>query len=121
MFATAAATGMRSEELGGLQWPDVELDAARLFVKRSLSWTRDHGEVGKVKPRFYPPKTKAGYRELPLQPELVAMLRTWKLQCPPGQHDLVFPGAGGLPLRRSHVLRAGLYPACRRAGCDAPI
>lgn len=116
MFATAAATGMRSEELGGLQWPDVELDAARLFVKRSLSWTRDHGEVGKVKPRFYPPKTKAGYRELPLQPELVAMLRTWKLQCPPGQHDLVFPGAGGLPLRRSHVLRAGLYPACRRAG-----
>ena len=116
MFATAAATGMRSEELGGLQWPDVELDAARLFVKRSLSWTRDHGEVGKVKPRFYPPKTKAGYRELPLQPELVAMLRTWKLQCPPGQHDLVFCGVGGLPLRRSHVLRAGLYPACRRAG-----
>ena len=40
--------------------------------KRSLTWTRDEGQnVGTVPPRFYNPKTKAGYRELPLPAELV--------------------------------------------------
>jgi integrase len=116
MFATAAATGMRSEELGALQWPDVELDNSRLFVRRSLSWTADAGQVGIVKPRFFQPKTKSGYRTIPLPAELITMLKTWRLACPPSPHDLVFCRADGEPLRRSYVLAAGLFPACRRAG-----
>jgi len=44
------------------------------------------------------------------------MLRTWKLACPPSAHDLVFCGPGGEPLRRSTILRSGIYQACRRAG-----
>ena len=116
LFATAAATGMRSEELLALQWGDVELETGRLFVRRSLSWTRDADQVGKVRPRFWPTKTKAGNREIPLAPELVSLLRTWKLRCPPSKSDLVFCSEAGEPLRRSRVLHGGLYPACRRAG-----
>ena len=116
MFATAASTGMRSEELGGLQWGDVEVDNGRLFVRRSLSWTRDAGQVGAVLPRFYPPKTKSGYRTIPLPTELVLMLKAWKVACPPSPSDLVFCRADGEPLRRSYVLAVGLFPACRRAG-----
>jgi integrase len=114
-FATAASTGMRSEELGALQWGDIELDNARLFVKRSLSWAKDDGQTGIALPRFFQPKTKSGYRTLPLPAELVAMLRTWKVQCPPSKSALVFCRADGEPLRRSYVLRTGLWPACRRA------
>ena len=114
-IATAAATGMRSEEINALQWADFELETGRLFVRRSLSWTRDADQVGKVRPRFWPTKTKAGNREIPLAPELVSLLRTWKLKCPPSKSDLVFTESG-LPLRRSRVLAGGLHPACRRAG-----
>lgn len=116
LFATAAASGMRSEELLALAWSDIELETGRLFVRRSLSWCRDHEQVGLVLPRFYPTKTKAGNREIPLAPELVSMLRTWKLRCPPSKSDLVFCNEAGEPLRRSRVLTGGLYPACRRAG-----
>lgn len=116
MFAVAAGTGLRSEELGALQWPDIELDAARLFVRRSLSWTRDAGQTTITLPRFFSPKTKSGYRTLPLPAELVTMLKVWKLACPPSDHDLVFCRADGEPLRRSYVLAVGLFPACRRAG-----
>lgn len=118
MFSTAACTGLRSEELCALAWSDVELDSpGRLFVRRSLSWTRDEGQTGTVPPRFYPPKTKAGSRELPLPPELCAMLKVWKLAAPPSKDDLVFGHpADGSPLQRSTVARRGLWPACARAG-----
>jgi integrase len=119
LFATAAATGMRSEELLALQWGDVELDAGRLFVRRSLSWAPDADRVGTIKPRFFEPKTKAGYRALPLAPELVSMLRAWKIACPASPHGLVFCHTGGLPLARSNIQKNGVHPACRRAGLRA--
>ncbi|MGH3631808.1 MAG: tyrosine-type recombinase/integrase [Sciscionella sp.] len=115
-ITVAAATGMRSEEINALQWGDIELDAGRLFVRRSLSWTRDEGQVDAVRPRFWPTKTRAGTRTLPLAPELIPMLRAWKLACPPSKDDLVFCDEAGGPLRRSRVLQGGVFPACRRAG-----
>ena len=114
-LATAAATGMRSEELNALQWGDIEFATGRLLVKRSLHWTRDSGQTGTVLPRIGPTKSKAGERTLPLAPELVSILRAWKIQCPPSKSDLVFCRDNGEPLRRSVILRSGVYPACARA------
>lgn len=114
-IATAAATGLRSEEINALQWGDVELDAGKLYVRRSLSWTRNEEQTDIIKPRFWPTKTRSGNRTLPLAPELISLLKVWKLACPPSAQDLVFTESGE-PLRRSRILAGGVYPACRRAG-----
>jgi integrase len=114
-LAVAASTGMRSEELNGLQWSDIELESGRLFVRRSLSWTRDEGQVGVVQPRYYPPKTRSGARTIPLPAELIPLLRAWKIQCPPSKPGLVFCNEAGEPLRRARILSGGVYPACARA------
>jgi integrase len=116
LFTTAFITGMRSRELLALRWSDIEFgDGGRgkVYVRRSLSWSRVDREE-EVRARFYPPKTKAGLRTITIASELVAALKLWKLQCPPG--ELVFPHADGAPNCRDRILTVGLYPALRRAG-----
>ncbi len=127
LFLTAYLTGMRSGELFALRWSDIELkgiDAetgkessrGRILVRRSLSWARVKKDDGPVRPRFFPPKTKAGVRTLPIPMELAGALRRWKLQCPQSEHDMVFPMPDGQPMHRSTALRYGLWPALSRAG-----
>jgi integrase len=99
-----------------LRWSDIDLQAGKIFVRRSLSWARLKSETGPARPRFYEPKTKSGIRTLPAPPELLSALRVWKLECPKGELDLVFAAPTGLPAHRSNVLRYGLYRALRRAG-----
>ena len=53
----ALATGMRRGELLGLQWGDIDLDAATLRVERSLEET----SAGL---RLKSPKTKSGRRNI---------------------------------------------------------
>jgi integrase len=119
LFTTAYISGMRSGELLALKWGDVQFTSedgrGKVFVRRSLSWARaDRSEP--VRPRFYPPKTKAGLRSFTIAPELVSTLKTWKLQCPHSDLDLVFPHVDGQPNNRDRILTTGLYPALRRAG-----
>jgi integrase len=117
LFATAALTGARSGELFALRWTDMEMPEARqgyIYIRRTVSWARARGED--IKPRYYPPKTKAGLRKLPIPGELAQALKAWKIQCPPTPDDLVFPAADGRPIRRSNALRYGLWAALRRAG-----
>jgi integrase len=117
LFATAALTGARSGELFALRWSDIELPkegVACLYIRRTVSWARLKGEP--IRARFYPPKTKAGVRKIPIPPELVAALRVWKMRCPATADDLVFPASNGRPIRRSNALRYGLWAALRRAG-----
>jgi integrase len=116
LFTTAALTGARSGELFALRWGDIEIPKDRpayIYVRRTVSWARINGEV--IRPRYYPPKTKAGLRKIPIPAELAASLRVWKLQCPATADELVFPAADGRPIRRSNALRYGLWSALRRA------
>jgi integrase len=46
------------------------------------------------------PKTKRGYRKIPMAKELVNELREWKLACPPNANGLVFVSEISRPLRR---------------------
>ena len=111
-----ATTGLRSGEAMALRWADCQLGSRepKIYVRRSLSWARVQGED--IRPRFYPPKTKAGHRTVNIPTELAATLKRWKIEAPPSDQDLVFPNLEGKPLRRSIALRRGLWPALRRAG-----
>ena len=82
---TAIFTGMRLSELRGLRWSDVDLDAGQIHVRqRPDQWLN----IG-------PTKSKAGMRDIPLAPLVVNTLKQWRLECPTGKLDLVFPNTIG--------------------------
>ena len=81
----AIFTGLRSSELRGLRWDDVDLQAGELHVRQRAD---RYNEMGK-------PKSEAGERVIPLGPFVVNTLREWRLACPKGELGLVFPNAVG--------------------------
>jgi integrase len=106
LVVTAIFTGMRSSELRGLRWADVDLDAKVIHVRqRADAW----GTMG-------PPKSETGERVIPLTPMVVNALREWRLACPKGALDLVFPTATGRPQPHSTIANRGWYPLLRKAG-----
>jgi integrase len=73
IVAVALGTGLRRGELLGLQWGDIDLDAATLRVERSVEET-------KVGLRLKAPKTRRGRRNIKLPADAVAVLRDHKVQ-----------------------------------------
>jgi len=116
----AALTGMRSGELLGLQWGDLQLPSGpdaegKVFVRRSLSWGRDNPEDKHLSPRFYEPKTKSGKREIPIPAALALQLKAWRLRGRQSELDLIFSAPDGSPFHRSVLNKRGLWPALKRA------
>lgn len=104
LFMTAGLTGMRQGEIFGLKWTDIDWINSQIHVKR----TYNHG-------KFYAPKSNTSKRRIDLVPELVAELKKWKLACPKGELDLVFPNNKGKPENKSNFLPRGFYPALMAA------
>lgn len=106
MIVAAMFTGLRGSELRGLQWGDVDLKAGLLRVRRRADqWNA-----------FGPPKSKAGKREIPLAPMVVNELKRWRLACPKGELDLVFPAPDGGVVSHSCILKDGFGPLQVAAG-----
>jgi integrase len=112
LIITAVFTGMRSSELRGLRWEDVDLAKDKVIHvrQRADAW----GEMG-------PPKSEAGERTIALAPTVVNALKEWKLSCPrknvgakgeddPGVLDLVFPNGDGKPESHANICNRGFYP-----------
>ena len=105
-IVTAIFTGMRLSELRGLKWSDVDLEAGVIHVRqRADRW----GKIG-------PTKSKAGMRDIPLAPIVVNTLKQWKLECPKGELDLVFPNGRGKIERMSSVHMLAWYPLQIKCG-----
>lgn len=105
LIQLAVFTGMRSGELRGLQWGDIDWGASQIHVRRS--WKEG---------QFHAPKTKTSTRRIQIPTFLVSELRKWKLECPKGELDLVFSNLSGNPLSGPNLLQRGFYPALCRAG-----
>ncbi len=110
LIMTAVLTGLRSSELRGLRWQDVNLKNAKISVnQRADQW----GHIG-------PPKSAAGFRTIPISPALVTVLKAWKLRVTNSDADLAFPNAKGGAQWHNNLLRRLYIPLQIRAGLTKP-
>jgi integrase len=102
LVLTTIFTGLRSSELRGLRWSDIDLKNGKLQVRQRAD---RYGKIGN-------PKSEAGHRTVPLPPQVVQVLREWKLQCPKGT-GLVFPAVGGTGVAlHNNTVRAFTAAVC---------
>jgi integrase len=95
---TAVFTGLRASELRGLRWDDVDFDRGVLTVRqRADRWNT----IGS-------PKSDASKREIPLTPMATNTLKEWRLACPKGNANLVFPNGNGAVESLPNIHRRGL-------------
>ena len=106
LILTAIFTGLRASELRGLTWGDLDLKEAVLHVRRRVDRYN----------KFGTPKSKAGVRDIPLSPVVVNTLREWKLVCPKGELDLIFPTGSGTVEGHANILHRVFWPLQLAAG-----
>jgi integrase len=106
LLVTAIFSGMRSSELRGLTWDDVDFERKVIRIRqRADAWN----VMGA-------PKSDAGEREIPMTPMVVNALREWRLACPRGDLGLVFPNGNGRIENHSNILHRGFHTLQRSVG-----
>jgi integrase len=103
---TAIFTGMRASELRGLRWSDVDLDRGELHVRQRADRFCRIGN----------PKSVTSHRTIPIGPQVVNTLREWRLACPKGTLDLVFPNEKGNVQQHGNVFLRWLRPTLEAGG-----
>ncbi len=119
LFLTQALCGLRTGEALALQWPDLDLESGRLFVRRQVVWRRGKDcRPGDPRWAFTEPKSEAGKRMVELPPVLVPFLRTYREQQNggPNPHALVFCTSEATPLDGRNIRRRHFQPALKRLG-----
>ncbi len=112
LFTLAIAAGMRSGELFGLQWPDVDLKAGVIMVTHTL--TELQGKLFLTEP-----KAAKGRRCINLPAVAIEALKKHRKQMRAEGHDdvpWVFCDTQGGPLRRSHFRERVFKPLLKKAG-----
>ena len=72
-YRFALQTGLRTGELVGLKWEDINFERKTLTIERSMEFRYKVGEW-----RVGPPKSKSGYRTIPLTDEAICILKAQK-------------------------------------------
>jgi integrase len=87
LLLVATFCGLRSSELRGLRWQDVDFDKKVINVCQRADARHRIGRC----------KSKAAYRSIPVPPVALTALKEWRLACPRGEAnlDLVFPNRLG--------------------------
>lgn len=101
----SALGGLRASELRGLRWLDVDFDAGFLRVRQRADAYNQIGE----------PKSRAGFRDIPVGPMVLNALRRWKLRCPKSELGLVFPAPKGGILQHTNTQKR-FRKLCESAG-----
>lgn len=123
ILITAVFSGLRSSELRGLRWQDVDFGRREITVRQRVD---EYGVIG-------PPKSEAGERTVPIPPIAINTLKEWKLACPRRKTGLVddngkevmelhyvFPNGSGNTESHGNVINRGLIPAMVKAGIAVP-
>lgn len=109
-------TGLRTGELVGLKWSDIDFDKKILSVNRSMEY-RYSTKVWRVGE----PKSSCGYRTIPLTDEAIRILKDQKrknskIKVPQMEwSEIVFLCRKGTPVKNS-TYDTGLYKVCNKAG-----
>ena len=106
LLLTAIFAGLRSSELRGLRWNDVDLKRNELHIRQRAD---RYSKMGAL-------KSEAGERTVPIAPMLANTLREWKLTCPKGELGLVFPNGIGRIESHANIVNRGLIPVQVAAG-----
>ena len=96
-------TGLRTGEIDGLTWQNVDLTRRQLLIRQSLV----NGKLG-------PTKTDGSTREVQLSEPVIAALRDQ--QCVKCKHDLVFCNSVGEALSHNNVTKRVWYPLLNHLG-----
>lgn len=117
LYILATHCGIRQGELLGLRWEDIDLDAATLQVRRTLS-------TAKTGPRFAAPKTAKSRRTIMLnRPAVEALARHHERQFEEStilagewkDYSLVFATTHGTPLNPRNLVNRSFKPLLRQA------
>lgn len=106
LILVAIFCGLRGSELRGLRWSDIGFNSHQIHVKQRADAFHQIGRL----------KSKAAYRSVPCNPMVLNALREWKLVCPKGEQDLVFPTGAGKVESHSNIVQRGFEPIQTAAG-----
>lgn len=122
LLLVAIFAGLRSSELRGLRWQDVDFDKREIHVRQRAD---EFGVIGS-------PKSEAGERTVPVPPLVISALKEWKLAYSRpvvGREEdgtliredarpahLVFANGAGKVESHANIINRGLVPAMIAAG-----
>lgn len=107
-FVTAIYSGMRPGEVLGLPWRNVD------FKKSEIKVNQDADILGNIGL----PKSAAAYRTIHMPDVAMRALQRWKLSCPKGEQDLVFPNWKGEVESHTNLTKRGWYVLLEKAGLN---
>ena len=117
-FAFILQTGLRTGELIGLRWSDVDFENKEINIERTAEYRYSVGEW-----RIGEPKSKSGYRKEPLTEEAIKILldqkeKLKKLKVVSLEYsDSVFLSRKGEPTKNS-AYDSSLFKLCDKAGIE---
>lgn len=115
-YAFLLQTGLRTGEMIGLKWSDIDFPKKILHVRRSMEYRYSVGEW-----RIGEPKSKSGYRDVPLTTEAIEILEDQKAKNKALKtvqmefSDFVFLSRKGEPTKNS-AYDSKLFYYCDKAG-----
>ena len=117
-FALLLQTGLRTGELIGLRWTDVDFERRVLHIRRTMEYRYSTGEWTTGEP-----KTKNSTRDVPLTQEAIDILKNQKEKLksmkviPMEFSDNVFLNKNGTPIKNS-AYDSKLFYYCDKAGIE---
>jgi len=101
--------GLRISELRGLRLKDLPTAGSNTPKIRVRQRADQWGKIGAV-------KSKKGKRDVPIGPDTVKAVKVWRLACPKGDAQLLFPNGAGNPENYSNLAQRLWLPLMRAAG-----